>query len=223
MHTIGSLRTLKLVLINTGQPVLLVEAVHQAMKQRVPLAIDRLHAGRIIDVRDRGYRRSANALSLSMPTDFLVAGNRFPCAAPLEPARRAACKGCPPRDAFRNSRSHVLPQHDRREWPERLAKLDLRDSSRDCIVLLRASPRMLRAPSARGPNSMRALEPADDFLLRHQFGNFVAQLLVGLAGVELATDVGRVYGGTRRRKTPDPGANPCCPSSGGDARGRSSS
>ena len=60
VHTIGSPRTLKLVLTTTGQPVSCLEAPDQRVVARVGLAVHRLDARRIIDMRHRRDGRARN-------------------------------------------------------------------------------------------------------------------------------------------------------------------
>src|SRR5262252_7348407 len=60
VQTIGSLRTLKLVLITTCQPM---EAADEVVIDRVGLAMYRLHPRRIVDV---GYRRDGGAHNIEL-------------------------------------------------------------------------------------------------------------------------------------------------------------
>ena len=103
MHTIGSPRTLKLVLTSTGQPVLRLEGRDQRVVARIGLAVHGLEPRRIIDM---GHRRDLRAhhVELVDAEQRRRPPRSSPAALMLARRRRAACRGC--RRRARTSRRH---------------------------------------------------------------------------------------------------------------------
>ena len=149
---------------------LLLEALEQPVVAAVPLGVDGLDARRVVDVRDR---RDARARHLEL-VDAAAARRPSPfgddALAPRAPARRAACTGCPRRAASRSTRARAPRRTDGANGRNDSRNLIFRFIT-DCIAWLRASPRMLRLPSARGPNSIRPWNQPTTFSVGDQIGD----------------------------------------------------
>ena len=158
VQTIGSPRTLKLVFTSTGQPVRRSNASSKRVNRGFRCLVDGLNPRTEVDMGHGGNLGANHVDPVAKVGVFLhhstgLRGRSEPGGLRAQ-GPPAACRGFPGR-----ARDQTTPPPD----PARTAGAKGRKLSRNlifrfivaCIAGDRGSPRMLRAPSARGPNSIR--------------------------------------------------------------------
>ena len=147
VQTIGSPRTLNDVLTSRRIPCAPRNA-RVPMEPRIGAHVDGLNPRRVVDMGDGRDARSRK-VELVNPEQLLLVGLGAQLLAHLGDQRHVWTLAIEVEVV-----GGALGQHRRGERPERLAILDLEVHHR-LHLRLRASPRIERFPSARGPNSMR--------------------------------------------------------------------